>query len=386
VTDVVGVELASGVVRAIALGAWGRTGAAAELDWDPERPEAAVALLRARLGSPRRIALAVGLAFLHPKRVQLPPAAWAERRSILALEPDRFFPVHGPVLVSLVDEAELAFAADAEQVARWVRAFEDWAPVESVEPAPLAAARMVARASAEGAFAVPAGPGELGVIAIQGGRLASARRVPEGQDAPAASPLPAVPGAAADYAIAFGAARGVDGPLDAMLLPDRQAARTRSRRLGRVGAAAAACALTTVLALWALDQSRERTLAALDEEITRATSAAEPAVALRDSLGALDLEAEALRGLGGASADPLGVLAVLSERLPPGAVVLSLRSTGADWQIDGTAADAAALVPLLDQDERFQDVRVLAASTRFREGERTYETFSIGFRAAAPSD
>jgi len=60
--------------------------------------------------------------------------------------------------------------------------------------------------------------------------------------------------------------------------------------------------------------------------------------------------------------------------------VLSLRASAADWQIDGTALDAAAIVPLLDRDDRFEDVRFLSASSRFRDGDRTYETFSIAFR------
>jgi hypothetical protein len=303
---------------------------------------------------------------------------------MLALEPDRFFPVDEPVVVALLDDQGLAFGADAARVERWLRAFEDWAPVESVEAAPVAAAR-IARPSDEGLFALPAAPDEHGLVQIVGGRPVSARRVPEGVDVPAARALPAPAGVPVDFVTALGAARGVDGSIDTMLMPDRHAARTRTRRLGRLASTAAACALATLVALWALDRSRGRALAALDDEIARTTLAAERALALRDTLGALDLEAAALIDLDVARPDPLPVLAALSQRLPRGATVLSLRSSGGDWQIDGTATDAAALVPLLDQDERFQDVRVLAASSRFREGERTYETFSIAFRALAPS-
>jgi hypothetical protein len=79
------------------------------------------------------------------------------------------------------------------------------------------------------------------------------------------------------------------------------------------------------------------------------------------------------------------VLAALSERLPEGATVLNLRAQGEEWQIDGTARDAAALLPLLDRDDRFDTVRFLSASARFREGPRTYETFSIAFRVRSGS-
>jgi hypothetical protein len=103
-------------------------------------------------------------------------------------------------------------------------------------------------------------------------------------------------------------------------------------------------------------------------------------VELRDRLAAMDREADAIRELSGRRPNPLRVMAALSERMPAGATVLSVKSSGDDWQIDGTAADAAAIVPLLAADDRFQDVRFLSASARFQENNRTYETFSIAFR------
>ncbi|MSR36471.1 MAG: hypothetical protein EXR95_07495 [Gemmatimonadetes bacterium] len=386
--DVVGVELASDVVRAVALGVWRRgPRASLEIAWDPERPEEAVARLRDELGGANRLALAVGLAFLHPKRVHLPPAPGAARRSMLALEPDRFFPVDEPLVVSLLDAADLAFGAEASLVERWIAAFEEWAPVESVEPAPLAAARAVPHAAAEGVFAIPAAPGERGLLELAGGRVRSARRVPPGVEAPLGRPLPAAAGLPPDFVTALGAARGVDAELDTMLLPDGHAVRTRTRRLRRLALTAATCAAAVVLALWALDRWRERTLARVSGEIARTAAAADEAIALRDRLGALDLESAALADTRvDPGSDPLSVLAALSVRLPAGATLTSLRASGTDWQIDGAAADAAALVPLLDREGPFQDVRVLTASSRFREGARTYETFSIAFRAVPESD
>jgi hypothetical protein len=60
---------------------------------------------------------------------------------------------------------------------------------------------------------------------------------------------------------------------------------------------------------------------------------------------------------------------------------MSARADGDKWQIDGTAQDAGALIPALAADRRFDDVRFLSASSRFRENGRAYETFSIGFHA-----
>jgi hypothetical protein len=73
-------------------------------------------------------------------------------------------------------------------------------------------------------------------------------------------------------------------------------------------------------------------------------------------------------------------MSAVSKQLPPGATVLNLRVNGADWQVDGTAKDAAALVPLLDKDDHLENVRFLSASTRFKDGNRMVETFSIAFK------
>jgi hypothetical protein len=144
--------------------------------------------------------------------------------------------------------------------------------------------------------------------------------------------------------------------------------------------AGAACLLSLVFALWALDRSRERALEAAREEAAALAVQAAPAGELEANLAAVENERLALEQAADRPVDPLVVMAALGERLPAGATVLNLRMVGREWQIDGTAPDAAAIVPLLDGDQRFHDVRFLSASSRFREGERTYETFSIAFR------
>jgi hypothetical protein len=380
VSDRVGVELALDSVRAVALERWRKAPRAAiELSWNPARPADAVAALRQALGPTSRIALSVGLGFLHIKQAKLPPAPIAERRRILALEPDRFFPVQDQALaVSLANDDNLAFAIDADQLERWVSAFEAWAPVEVIEPAPLSIARALGP-RASGTFAIAAGPDEQGVIEVQHGRVRAARRMFGNGEAQAAS-LPATTGVAASHLAAYGAVLGMADPLDAMLLTDSQTARLRTRRLRRVVTAAVVCAIAFVLAIWSVDSSRQKRLDRIRQEIVALTPNAREAIDLRDRLAATEREASAITQLAAQRPDPLPVLAALGAQLPAGATVLNIRSNGRDWQIEGRASDAAAIVPLLDRDERFDDVRFLSASSRFREGGRTYETFSIAFR------
>ncbi|MGH7552458.1 MAG: PilN domain-containing protein, partial [Longimicrobiales bacterium] len=373
-SDVVGVELCTDVVRAVALDRWrAAPRKTLEIEWDPSRAADLVSLLRQQLGPANRIALSVGLGFLHVKQVKLPPAPIAERRRMLTLEPDRFFPVQDQsVAVSLVDDASFAFAMDAELLERWTLAFEEWAPVENVEAAPLSLARALGKSGSHGSFLLPAHREEWGVVELHGGRIRSARRVPAAAGTPEAQDVPGLGSVRGAFACALGAARGVDAAIDAMLLSDAHAGRVRQRRLRRLSLTVAACAIAFGLSLWAIDGSRERTLERIREELAVLARDAQPAVELRDRLAAMDREAVAIRELSGQRPNPLRVMAALSERMPAGATVLSVKSSGDDWQIDGTAADAAAIVPLLAADDRFQDVRFLSASARFQENNRTY--------------
>ncbi|MGH7472098.1 MAG: PilN domain-containing protein, partial [Longimicrobiales bacterium] len=296
--------------------------------------------------------------------------------------PDRFFPVQDQALVvALAPETNVAFAADAEQIQQWIAAFERWGPVENVEPAPLSLARALGK-TVRATFVVPAGA-ELGLIEVHAGRVEAARRTLPAAASADARALPNVSGLKGDFLAALGAARGVNSALDAMLLSDDGAARVKRRRGVRLSWTAAVCSLAFGLALWTVDRSRDRTLERIRSEVLQISPRAQEAMQLRERLAAIEREARAIGELAARRPDPLPVLAALSERLPAGAIVLSIKADGADWQIDGTASDAAALVPLLDRDNRFQDVRFLSASSRFQDGNRTAETFSIAFRVSA---
>jgi cell division protein FtsB len=383
VSDRVGVEITRTRVRAVALAAWGdRPRVVADADWDPEHPAASVAVLSARFGRVGRIAIAVGLPHLHVKHVELPPAPPDVRRQMLEVEPDRFFPVQeSQVVVGLV--GDVAFAADQATLDRWIAAFESWAPVESVEPSPVALARAVAPAG-DAAYAFPLGADAVGVVEVRDGALVSARHVAiDAGDAVAshARSLPRVHDLAPDSLTAWGAALGLDGSLDNMMLGDAQRHTIERRRARRLAGAAAACVIALGFAVWALDRSRDDVLARLVAEQVALESRAGPAVAVQAQLAALEQENAVTRAIGASRTDPLRVLAALGERLPRDVTVLNARAIGNEWRIDGTATNAAAILPALDGDPRFGDARFLSATARYREGGRMYESFSLAFRA-----
>ncbi|MBY0492250.1 MAG: PilN domain-containing protein, partial [Gemmatimonadaceae bacterium] len=121
-----------------------------------------------------------------------------------------------------------------------------------------------------------------------------------------------------------------------------------------------------------------------------AAEAAQEAAAA-DAAGALAAQARLLRAdresalLQRANADaahpgaPSLVIARLGALLPPSAFVQHLEWDGRQWKIDGSAIDAAGLVPRLDAVPVFEQVRSLAPSTRFLDGGTPRSSFSIGF-------
>ncbi len=180
---------------------------------------------------------------------------------------------------------------------------------------------------------------------------------------------------------AFGAVLGADESPDEMLISDAVHARIRRRRVGSVTRAAINFALALGFAIAAVDRSRSRLLESLEQEIATVAPLAAGGASLQTRLAAMDVEVAASQNVIAARANPVAVLAAISRRLPAGATVMSVRADGANWQMEGTARDAGALIPALSADRNFDDVRFLSASSRYRDGNRTYETFSIALRA-----
>lgn len=382
-SDRAGVELTPLAVRVVLVAPFtGRVTRTAEVPWEPSRPADAVAALRDKLGQPASVALTIGLGFLQVKRVDLPPVPAAERTRIVELEPDRYLAAASreAFVITLAPDAPIAFGVPSAMIDGWITAFEAWAPVEWVEPAPLSVSR--ALGGRDGTWRVDAAVGEVGVLKTEAGRLASVRRAPHAPVDGAPREIPAIGSTSGALAAALGVARWQSRSARAIqaLAPgawrQRAAAKQRARLLGSTIAGIAGILLAT----WSADLWRSRTLAALDARITALETRAAPADTALRMLRSREMEAATIRDVAATRADPLAALATISAALPREATVLSARANGNDWQVDGTTSDASVLVPLLDRHAAFDSVRFLTASSRYRDGNRSYETFSIALR------
>src|SRR2546428_13278594 len=143
-----GIELGARTLRAVRLEGWYRTRArTVEIEWDGAHPAEAVAALRQHVGPARRVALALDLPLLFTKQVKLPALGPAGKRSILRLEPERFFAVRAEDIVPAVrGDDKLVFPARGGAVAEGVAALEQLGPVDAVQPGPVGLAPPLGRA------------------------------------------------------------------------------------------------------------------------------------------------------------------------------------------------------------------------------------------------
>jgi Tfp pilus assembly protein PilN len=147
----------------------------------------------------------------------------------------------------------------------------------------------------------------------------------------------------------------------------------------------AAGLLGLAFALLSLDGLRSRTLGKLEADIQQVRESADGVLALKRQADALGQEARAVTTMEIERSDPVTALVALTRRLPPGAHLTALRSSGLDWQIDGYAREAAPLVARLEEDPLFRDVHFLSATSRTRVDGRVYESFSIALRLVRPT-
>jgi hypothetical protein len=387
--DRIGIELLGDRVRAVALRRFGRTiVATADVAWDPTSPADAVIELVARLGRGRRVLLAVGLPFLHVARVSLPPLGAPDRRRALALDAARHFPTDGPLAVALLGDVpadgspEPAFAVAEPMLERWLAAFAALGPVDGVEAAPTALARALGTTAPDATYELSAAPDEVGMAELRGGRVIAVRRAPRAVLGPdvALRPLPRLSGVPAEQVVAWGAALGAGASPDVQLLGVEAARALGGRRARQVASAAVVCGAALGLALAGIAGARARLRTRLDTELAAIAPRAAAADSLRSRLMVLDGAAREANRLAADRASALGTIAALGSRLPSGAVIQGLRVHGDEWQVDGTARSAAAVVPALDADPRFTGVRSAAPSTRFTGAGPTRESFSVAFR------
>ena len=349
------------------------------VSWSPDAPDAMADALRPLVGTPSSIVMVIGLGLLEVAQPDLPPLDPDARRALLWRDADRYFPVDEPIAVLCADA--FAFGVPARLLRSWMQALGGLGRVRTVVTAPQVAASIVNN----GAFIVPAGVDERGLVTVSNGRLTGVRRVPlAAADDSAPSRTKETAAATADLA-AMGreAARWTNAPLTAQLLDASLARQLRRERQQRWVVSGATAVASLVLLLWSAGRWRDAELRALDAVAVELGERAQPAMRAearraraQSELALLATAADAQH----APDAPLAVLSQLTRVLPRDAFVQRLEWDGALWRVDGTADNARRLVPLLDGDARFQDVRIATASQRFLDEGRQRESFAITFR------
>ena len=355
--------------------------------WDGLAIERVVDALRSMIGNTGGIVLSVGLGFLEVAKPELPKMADDDRRRVLLRDADRYFPIEGALAIGSAGSGGLAFATSSEQLQRWTRAFEEWAPVRAVVAGPDAVAAVILTS---GSFVVDAGADEQGLLQLVQGEVHEARRVPlhtasvVGKSATSllTADTESTPG---KYSAAVGALSFANAPLDLMLLDaglegSLRSARTRRRWMSYVVAALALLAVGV-----ATSNRRDATLRATQHAVDSLQTVAVPGLAAKARLNQLNEEVTILAAHTASANDPLHVLATISASLPRDAFVQRLEWDGREWRLDGSVNQAASVVPHLDSARLFSSVRVLGASTRFRDGARMRESFSVAFQVRGDS-
>jgi Tfp pilus assembly protein PilN len=143
-----------------------------------------------------------------------------------------------------------------------------------------------------------------------------------------------------------------------------------------------ACVVALVFAASSLDNRRDREIDSLNAATAALTARAAPALAIQTELQSLSRRASAVREIEAERPDPLRALRALSASLPAGAFARQVRGAGADWQADGYAPNASAVLGALGTGAEFRDVHFLAATNRAQIANHQYESFALAFRYA----
>ena len=382
----------------------------AEVAWDGEDIEGAVSRLHSELGSASRIAVAVDLPLLFVKPLDLPAVPAEEKTRIVALEPERYFPIRGEdVVLAARDEDALVFAARERELAPALDALGRLGAPDRVEPSPQAFVRALSRLGAPRGEAV-LDRGDEGAVLVRfaQGVVTDARRTPFGVaglglgapdgadraarfvDGPAAMaaklagarPLPSRGPVTAAFLPAWGAALGIGAPLRDVLVPPDLRRRIAGRRRRALVTASVLAAAALVFLIRSLDAGATRAAAALARRAESLETAAAAALSMESERAEILRRRDAAERLAARRPDPLAAFAALTRRLPAGAFIRTIRATGGEWQVEGYAREAAPLVPLLESAPELEQVRFLSATTRERVGDESHESFSIAFRLA----
>jgi Tfp pilus assembly protein PilN len=416
----IGIEIGPNRLRALRGG--GKRAAsfeAMEVEWSSAEPAETVAALVERFGTGARIAVAVDTAALFVKRLSLPALPAEQRRRMVALDPERYFPVRDEALVAGVRDDDLVVAARAAEFDRMAEALARLGRVERVEPAPVALARHLAAHGVTHAAVIMADPrdSDCAVVELRDGKVATLRKLPSEVQAITAAvraaadtgahaflypwrdtladelgtvgltveSVPPPSGSTEAFAGASGALLGIDAPDELTLTSPALERRQRTRAWRRGALAVAALVAALFAAVWSVDLRRTRTLDEIQRRISeRQTDAAEVQQLLADIAGAEE-EVTTLAAVARERPEPLEALLLMTRLLPADAHLRSLSATGDEWELDGYARDAALLIPTFEASDVLSDVRFRTATTRTQLGNEDYESFSLALRYAPPA-
>lgn len=342
----------------------------------PDDPQQMIADVRRVASSPSAIVVVIGLAHLEIATPQLPPLGIHDRLSMLRRDADRYFPITEPVAVASVDA--LAFAVPRDPLVQWVDAIEELGPVHAIVTAPQLCPRFVTNGSVH----IAAGTGETGAVVIGQGIVQSVRRIP---DAPSAK---SGTGASHDVRVVHAAQLGTEAlacvaqPLTQQLLDQSLFARLHRARTRKLLTAGTVLCGALLVLLWSADRWRNQVLVATvarADSLALQVGPAEAALArLRQASAEMRLVQASIQRANAADA-PLQVLANVTRVLPPDTFVQRISWDGTQWLVEGTTNNAPRLVPLLDADPGFRDVRVASPGQRFLDAGRQRESFAINF-------
>ena len=164
-----------------------------------------------------------------------------------------------------------------------------------------------------------------------------------------------------------------------LLTPELEAAIQRRRRL-RSLSAWLACAAGLLFAATSVDAYRARVEESLDGRAADLQAQVESSLELQARWEELRQQLVAVSEVESRKPSALATLVQLSQLLPENAWIRTMRAEDGEWQIEGYARDAAALVPLFENHPYFRDVRSRAPTSRTQLGGDTYENFSLALR------
>lgn len=340
--------------------------------WTPESPERLADDLRALAGRPSALVVVVGLAFLEIAEPTLPPMSLSDQRVLLLRDADRYFPFHERAAVAV--SGPIAFATVAHALTAWVTALQTVARVRAVYASPHIAAGVIANGSGW----IAGDTRERGHITAKNGLVQSVRRERLSVATAAGDGRLVDAGALGSRALQM-----IDESLDHQLLDASMLLRLRRAQRSRRIAIGAYAFMALISAVWLADRWRDaeaRDVRAAVVSLDSATVGARDAQSRVVSAQAELVQLAASDAQRRAPDAALVVMAELTDALPPDALVQRLTFDGQQWRVEGTADKAPRLIPLLDGNVHFRDVRLASPSQRFVDAGRQRESFAITLR------